>query len=290
MSKRLQKNIALVCMLCLLCAALSGYAAMDMDAPRGQSEEVFYEKVPVFVDGTLQYSGYMIEGVAYIPIRSFCGILDLGMVVSWDPETSMMTGTAEGVVLTAGQGDAYITVNDRCFYMEKGVVNYQDKLLVSLRVACSAFGIDVDWDAETGAIGLTMADMQLCPGGSGYYDEEDLYWLSRIISAEAKNQSMEGKIGVGNVVLNRVRSGSFPNTVYDVVFDSAHGVQFSPVSLGTIYDEPNEESIAAAKICLEGCDLVGDSLYFVNPEVGVSDWFAESRTFVASVGDHDFYA
>ena len=78
--------------------------------------------------------------------------------------------------------------------------------------------------------------------------------------------------------------------IYDVVFDSAHGVQFSPVSLGTIYDEPNEESIAAAKICLEGCDLVGDSLYFVNPEVGVSDWFAESRTFVASVGDHDFYA
>ena len=131
MSKRLQKNIALVCMLCLLCAALSGYAAMDMDAPRGQSEEVVYEKVPVLVDGTLQYSGYMIEGVAYIPIRSFCGVLDLGMVVSWDPETSMMTGTAEGVTLTAGQGDAYITVNDRCFYMEKGVVNYQDKLLVS---------------------------------------------------------------------------------------------------------------------------------------------------------------
>lgn len=290
MSKRLQKNIALACMLCLLCAALSGYAAMDMDVPRGQAEEVIYEKVPIFVDGTLQYSGYMIEGVAYIPIRSFCGALNLGMVVSWDPETSMMTGTAENVVLTAKQDEAYITVNDRCFYMEKGVVNYQDKLLVSVRVACSAFGIAVEWDSETGAIDLLMEQMQPCQDGRGYYNEEDLYWLSRIISAEAKNQSMEGKIGVGNVVLNRVRSGSFPDSVYDVIFDSAHGVQFSPVSLGTIYDEPNEESIAAAKICLEGCDLVGDSLYFVNPSVGVADWFAESRVFVASVGDHDFYA
>ena len=60
--------------------------------------------------------------------------------------------------------------------------------------------------------------------------------------------------------------------------------------MGTIYDDPNEESVVAAKICLEGCSLVGDSLYFVNPVVGVSDWFAESRMFVARVGDHDFYA
>ena len=51
----------------------------------------------------------------------------------------------------------------------------------------------------------------------------------------------------------------------------------APVSMGTIYDDPNEESVVAAKICLEGCSLVGDSLYFVNPVVGVSDWFAESR-------------
>lgn len=289
MSKRLQKNIALVCMLCLLCAMLSGYAAMELDVPRGETE-VIYEKVPISVDGTVQYSGYMIDGVAYIPIRSFCSALNLGMVVSWDPEASLMTGTAEGVTLTAGQGDVYITVNDRCFYMENGVVNYQGKLLVSVRVVSGAFNIDVEWDPETGEINLITDQMQICESGDGYYNEEDLYWLSRIISAEAKDQSMEGKIGVGNVVLNRVNSPIFPDTVYDVIFDSAHGVQFSPVSLGTIYDEPNEASVAAAKICLEGGSLVGDSLYFVNPAVGVTNWFAESCQFVVSLGDHDFYA
>lgn len=289
MSKRLQKNIALVCVLCALWATLSGFARMDMDAPRGEVE-VIYEKVPISVDGSVQYSGYMIDGVTYIPVRSFCSALNLGMVVSWDPETSLMTGAAEGVLLTAGQDDAYITVNDRCFYMEKGVINYQDKLLVSVRVAAGAFHIGVDWDPETGETDLITDQMQICESGSDFYNKDDLNWLSRIISAEAKNQSMEGKIGVGNVVLNRVKSASFPDSVYDVVFDSAHGVQFSPVSMGTIYDEPNEESIAAAKICLEGCDLVGDSLYFVNPAVGVSDWFAESRVFVATLGDHDFYA
>ena len=289
MSKRLQKNIALVCALCLLCAMLSGYAAMDWDVPRGQAE-VIYEKVPISVDGVVQYSGYMIDGVAYIPIRSFCGLLNMGMTVSWDPDASVMTGTAEGVLLTVVQEASYLTVNGRCFYMEKGAMHYQDKILVPVRVACGAFGIDVDWTPETGEINLITDQMQICENGAEYYNEEDLYWLSRIISAEARNQSMEGKIGVGNVVLNRVKSASFPDTVYDVIFDSAHGVQFSPVSMGTIYDDPNEESVVAAKICLEGCSLVGDSLYFVNPVVGVSDWFAESRMFVARVGDHDFYA
>lgn len=289
MSKRLQKNIALVCAICLLCALLSGYVAIDCDVPLDEPE-VIYNKVPILIDGVLQSSGYVIDGVTYIPIRSFCGALNLGIVVSWDPETSVMTGIADDCVLKAVQDEEYITVNDRCFYMESGVVNYQDKLLVSVRVACSAFNIDVEWDPETGETNLITDQMQICENGSSFYNENDLYWLSRIISAEAKDQSMIGKIGVGNVVLNRVKSEAFPDSVYDVIFDNAYGVQFTPVKIGTIYDEPDEEAIAAAKLCLEGCNLMGNSLYFVNPAIGSTNWFMENHEFVASVGDHDFYA
>lgn len=45
-----------------------------------------------------------------------------------------------------------------------------------------------------------------------------------------------------------------------------------------------------AKLCLEGYDIVGGSLYFVNPDIGVSSWFRQTRTYVTSIGDHDFYA
>ena len=54
--------------------------------------------------------------------------------------------------------------------------------------------------------------------------------------------------------------------------------------------EPPEECVIAAKLCLEGYDIVGGSLYFVNPDIGVSGWFRQTRTYVTSIGDHDFYA
>ena len=97
-------------------------------------------------------------------------------------------------------------------------------------------------------------------------------------------------LGVGDVVMNRVASAAFPNTVKEVIFDSRYGVQFSPVETGSIYSEPSEECVIAAKICLEGYDIVGGALYFVNPDIGVSGWFRQTRTYVTSIGDHDFYA
>ena len=81
-----------------------------------------------------------------------------------------------------------------------------------------------------------------------------------------------------------------PDTVHDVIFDTRYGIQFSPVETGGIYAEPNEQSVIAAKLCLEGYNVAGDSLYFVNPETGSTAWFRETKTFVVTLGDHDFYA
>src|SRR5699024_8602041 len=109
--------------------------------------------------------------------------------------------------------------------------------------------------------------------------EDDLYWLSRLINAEAGNQPLEGKIGVGNVVLNRVADPTCPDTIYDVIFDARYGVQFSVTETGAIYLEPNEESVIAAKICLEGYNVVEDSLFFLNPQISSKTWFEKNFTF-----------
>ena len=121
------------------------------------------------------------------------------------------------------------------------------------------------------------------------YDYEDLYWLARIISAEAKGESFTGQIGVGTVVLNRVRSSQFPNTVKGVVFDRQYGTQFTPVANGTIYEAPTESAVVAAKMCLDGYTLSNSVLYFLNPRISTSSWIQNNRQYAFRVGNHDFY-
>ena len=96
-------------------------------------------------------------------------------------------------------------------------------------------------------------------------------------------------IAVGNVVLNRVASGQFPNTVKEVVFDRKYGVQFEPVSNGTIYDRPTDSAMLAAKLCLEGAAPVGDSLYFYAPALSAGTWISTSRAYYGTIGCHKFY-
>lgn len=120
--------------------------------------------------------------------------------------------------------------------------------------------------------------------------EDELYWLSRIIHAEAQGEPYEGMVAVGNVVLNRVKSNDFPDNVYDVIFDVQYGyTQFSPVIDGSIYNTPHEESIRAAKAALNGERPVGDALYFLNPRKATNFWIVGNREYFMTIGDHDFY-
>ena len=121
------------------------------------------------------------------------------------------------------------------------------------------------------------------------YDYEDLYWLARVISAEAKGESFTGQIGVGTVVLNRVRSKEFPNTVKGVVFDQKYGTQFTPVANGTIYQTPTASAVVAAKMCLDGYTLSNSVLYFLNPRIATSSWIVQNRKYAFRIGNHDFY-
>ena len=121
------------------------------------------------------------------------------------------------------------------------------------------------------------------------YDYEDLYWLARVISAEAKGESFTGQIGVGTVVLNRVRSKDFPNTVKGVVFDQKYGTQFTPVANGTIYQTPTASAVVAAKMCLDGYTLSNSVLYFLNPRIATSSWIVQNRKYAFRIGNHDFY-
>lgn len=118
----------------------------------------------------------------------------------------------------------------------------------------------------------------------------DLHWLSRIIHAEAGGETYKGKLAVGNVILNRVSSSSFPNTIKGVIFEYYKGIpQFSPVAEGTVYNNPSQESIQAAKDTLNGLRPVGSASYFFNPDKAAGKWIVQNKTYVTRIGDHVFY-
>jgi N-acetylmuramoyl-L-alanine amidase len=220
----------------------------------------------------------------YVSLRSVAAMLDENAQVSWSDGTAYVT--TEQLSLSARPGDQYLQVNGRCLYIKDGVKLENGSTLVPIRVLAAAMGGTVDW--------VELEEKVLVFAGNGLpesanYDKNDLYWLSRIISAESQGESLDGKIAVGNVVLNRVHSDEFPDTIYDVIFDSRWGGQFQPVSNGTIYDDPTEESVVAAKLCLEGANTAGSSLYFLAPALTQNHWIMDNQTYVTTIGCHWFY-
>ncbi|MBE7047601.1 MAG: cell wall hydrolase [Ruminococcaceae bacterium] len=121
------------------------------------------------------------------------------------------------------------------------------------------------------------------------YTDEDVYWLSRLIEAEAGGESYKGKLAVGNSVLSRVLSTEFPNNVVKVIFDRKYAVQYEPTSNGAIYNTPSNDSILAAISALEGVWHISDCLYFFNPRTATNNWISKNREFHSTIGNHDFY-
>lgn len=117
------------------------------------------------------------------------------------------------------------------------------------------------------------------------YSKEDLYWLTRIVQAEAGNQPIEGQIAVANVILNRVADVQFPNTIKEVIF--AKG-QFSPVKNGSINNTPCEQVVLAVKRALNGERIVPyDVVYFYNPKISKDSWIRTKRSY-KQIGNHLF--
>lgn len=237
------------------------------------------------VNGTpVSLTGWVDRGTTYVPLRQFSTLLCPEADVRWETDRAVVTHGDN--VLTAVPGQRWITVNGHALYLPDGVAAREGSLYLPIRVLARACGASVTWEADTGMVSVTS--------GTGFsepdYDPDALYWLSRIISAESRGESLEGQIAVGNVVLNRVASPDFPNTIYGVIFDSRWGGQFEPVENGTVYADPAESSILAAKLCLSGANTVGDSLYFLDPKKAENLWTMENRNYVTTIGVHWFYA
>lgn len=112
----------------------------------------------------------------------------------------------------------------------------------------------------------------------------DTTLIAQLVHAEAKGEPYSGKVAVAEVILNRVKSGEFPNSVQGVVYQSG---QFSPVTNGSINNSPTAEDYAAVKEALNGSSNAGGALYFYNPAIATSRWLDQFPTKNV-IGNHYF--
>ncbi|AZO96761.1 cell wall hydrolase [Halocella sp. SP3-1] len=114
---------------------------------------------------------------------------------------------------------------------------------------------------------------------------EEIILLARIINGEARGESFRGKVAVGAVIINRVESDSFPNSIREVILQRN---QFSCLLDGQANFYPQKSSIDAARAALLGYDPTYGSLFFYNPKVATNVQWISTRPVVASIGDHIF--
>jgi N-acetylmuramoyl-L-alanine amidase len=112
----------------------------------------------------------------------------------------------------------------------------------------------------------------------------DVYLLAQCIYSESRGEPYKGQVAVGAVVLNRVKSSSFPNSISGVIFQRG---AFSAVDDGQINLTPNDSALKAAKDAMNGWDPTGGCLYYYNPAKTSNRWI-RSRPIVLRIGNHVF--
>lgn len=235
----------------------------------------------VTVDGRTLEAPIREGGVTYAPLRELLAAFGIGEV-SWDSASRSARAETGLFSLSVPVGKWHLLAEGYAYDLSAPAMIRQGKTYVPLRPVASLLG---------GRVGFTGWDrpITVTTGTAVSHTPEDLYWLSRIISAESRGEGLLGQIAVGNVVMNRVASAEFPDSIKAVVFDRKDAVQFEPVANGTIYLEPTEQSVLAAQLVLQGADAVGDCLYFFNPSLSQGTWIQENRTYFTTIGCHRFY-
>ena len=283
------KTAAIVCAVCLAMGVMSqtvfardgasgtdGYAAempeatfVILDGAGGEDALPVTDNrqsVPLYSGGVQVGSCAVIDGEPYMGVAAFCQALGL-------PAQAIDNGNAvslamDGLLLLAQMGQAWFTCNERYLYLANGPQLIDGAVALPVEDLVKCMGQTAYWDRVQWT--LTVDDTTVRPllSGSDYYDEADVYWLSRLIFSMAGGEPLDAKVALGGVCVNRLGNADFggQDNIYDVVFAKN---QFDVVTNGMIYVQPDEESVVAAKLALEeGCDLSRGAFYVAGSDMG----------------------
>lgn len=259
-----------------------------------EAEEFAEEAQPVgdptfLIDGQpapVEADRQLIGSMTYVVMAPVVQAIEPTAQITWDSTTGTATVVTEKLTLTAKVGQNFVVANGRYLYVEDAVQrNAEGRVTLPLKVLTRAFGADLSWDGATDTIYVVRGSGAI-ESGDVFYNQDDLFWLSRVIFAEAGNQTLKGQMAVGNVVLNRVESRQFPNTIVEVL---SQRNQFSTWLGGRLANRvPTESCIIAAKLVMDGgvVEQTRGALFF---DSLVRSWAARNKTYVTTLGGHKFY-
>ena len=230
------------------------------------------------------------DGNLYVSLNALCRAIDK-TTAQFRIKNRIFYADVQKGELTASaiEGEQLVIANGRYLYSDLPNI-YRDKVLyVPVASAVEAVGGKIERVSGKYHYLKTNEHAAIAHGDS-YYDADCVLWLGRIIQAESGNQPLEGKIAVGSVVMNRVDSPDYPNTIYSVIFDDKYGVQFTPAATGSVWCTPSEDSIKAAKIVLDGYRTDDDILYFMNEAIATSTWISDNCDYAFTIADHSFWS
>jgi hypothetical protein len=197
----------------------------------------------------------------------------LGVTVEWlaDSQSVSLRIDDRRLVLPAGEAD---------------VIHRTEGTYVPIRYASESLGFTVGFDARSGEVSIHSRNHAAMSNTS-------LYWLKQITEAEAGGESYEGKVAVAAVILNRVASPDWPNTIHEVIFQvvDVNGTsyyQFSPVLDKRIYEvQSSTDTARAVKDAMAGKDPTNGATVFYNPAKTDNRWVRE-RPVSVTIGNHVF--
>lgn len=231
---------------------------------------------------------YIKDGTTFIPIRAICnamGVTD----IEWD--NSVRKATVKGYSkLEFFIGESYAYVNGEKKEMPEKATIKNGRTMIPLRFFAENSDAKVEWDQILYAVRITKSGVDVpVKYRANNYSYDDVLWLSRIVHAESQGEPVRGQIAVANVVLNRVKSADYPNSIYGVIFDRKYGVQFQPSANGTVYNTPSLKSVYSTKRAVNGENYVGNCLYFLNEKIATNFWIVNNRKYYTTINNHSFY-
>jgi N-acetylmuramoyl-L-alanine amidase len=197
--------------------------------------------------------------------------------------------TVEALSKYGSQGEEVKTIQEKLkrwgYYSGSVDGIYGSQTLAAVKLFQKKNGLTVDGIAgekTLAAMGITSSSSSSSSTSSS--NSSDVNLLARVIYGEARGEPYTGQVAVGAVVLNRVKSSSFPNTIAGVIYQSG---AFDAVSDGQINLTPDSTAKKAAQDAINGWDPSYGAIYYFNPSTATNKWIW-SRTMTVTIGKHRF--
>jgi len=229
------------------------------------TEQIF---ITLKINGTPVYTDtlpYVKKNRTFVPVRAVAEALNMN--VEWIPDEKKIVLTDDEHTIQMWLDSNILIVNDREITMDVNVEGFSGRAMVPVRYLAEIKDFEIKWDDYTYSVEMNKEGVAI-PASSIFhrsYSDDDIIWLARIIHVEGRYLSLDAKVAIANVVLNRTKDPNFPDTVYDVIFDKRYSKQFPPAHRQGFKElKPDESCVIAAKMALEGINNIDKCLYFNN--------------------------